>query len=347
MKKTILLIVIAIITAALFPTEVFAYTEIGVTGDWTCEYEILDSGVRATGGTGTVRLKVTNTADSRSTDIINYVSVSYGAGSASEFYEVKSVTIAPTRDMIIDFSIPIDGEDAGLPNTLWVAMSIRGENNVDGIGAKTGVVFGPEPVYDADVLISTSTTTINAGETVGIAYGGSNLGNKPVDIEVYDYMGSLVFSMDDMDILYLGKVDHTPTHTTTYRYTCKIYKPGTDILVKEVISDPLTITVIQPAVTEEPADDPTTEPEPEEETVEAVDDPTSEPEVTAELEITAEPTQEPVEQAAERAVVVETNSDNNDSNTDALWVIIIALLAVIAIALTGIIIYMIKNSKRN
>ncbi len=59
-------------------------------------------------------------------------------------------------------------------------------------------------MYDADIHISTSTPTINQGETVGIAYGGSNLGSTAVDIVVFDQDGHMVFDHNDMDILYFG-----------------------------------------------------------------------------------------------------------------------------------------------
>lgn len=358
MKKLVLIIVMAIAATVFFPTEALAYSDISVSGDWECSYEINEYGVGASGGTATVSLKVVNT---HATDDITYVSVTWGAGMASEYYEVKNVGgIAPGAGMYIDFDIPVEAEDAGIGNTLWVAMSSRGASNVDGIGAVTGIVFGPEPEYTASCEISTGTTTIDRGDMVKIAFGGAMTGNKAVDIKVYDQTGYLIFSMDDMDILYLGSKEYAPTSTTTYQYTCKVYKPGTDTLMNEVTSSPLTVTVIQPDPDPEP------EPEPEEETpaTEPEEETTTEPEVTAEPEITSEP--ETSTEAAEaeveaeiseenlslssneRTVVVETNEqiDEPQNSQNTLMMILIVLLIMIFAALASLLIYMVKNNSK-
>ena len=136
MKKTILIIVLIMIATVLFPTMALAFSDIPVSGDWECEYEVNEYGVGASGGTATISLRVTNT---HSTDNINYVSLTWGAGMVSEFYQVKSVSVAPGGSTDVSFSIPVAEEDAGIPNTLWVGMSNRGESNVDGIGAVTGI----------------------------------------------------------------------------------------------------------------------------------------------------------------------------------------------------------------
>lgn len=364
MKKTVLIIVLAMMVTALFPTAVLAYDAIGVTGTWECEYEIDEYGVGASGGTADVILRVTNT---HPTDDILYVSVSWGAGSASEFYEEKRVTIAPDDTEDVTFYIPVEEEDAGIPNTLWVGMTTRGSGSVEGIGAVTGIVFGPEPVYSSTCFISTSTPTINRGETVEIAFGGAPDGNKDVDIRVYDQDGYLVFSMDGMDILYLGKKEYAPQSTKTYQFTCEVYKPGSDTLIKEVVSDPLTVTVIQPT-TPEPDPEPDPEPETEEPTAEPAEttpepEVTSEPVVTSEPEITeeAEVSEEIIDSTEseedvslnnnqERVVVVESqeiqSTQSNQNTSDTLMMILLVLLVLIFAGLAAVLIYMVKSNKK-
>lgn len=349
MKKTALIIVMAIIATVLFPTAVLAYSDIPVSGDWECSYEVNEYGVGASGGTATVSLRVVNT---HPTDDITYVSVTWGAGMASEYYEVKYVGgIAPGAGMYLDFDIPVEAEDAGIPNTLWVAMSNRGESNVDGIGAVTGIVFGPEPEYNASCEISTGTPTIDRGDAVRIAFGGSMTGNKAVDIKVYDQTGYLVFSMDNMDILYLGTKEYAPTTTTTYQFTCKVYKPGTDTLMNEVTSSSLTVTVNQPA-------EPEPEPEPEVEEAES-EEPTLEPEVIEEREAATEPeiteeTEETVSEEnislnndAERTVIVQAqDTDNTQDSQNSIMMILLVLLILVFVVLAAILIFMVKNNRK-
>jgi hypothetical protein len=344
MIKTVLIIALAIIVSLLFPTAALAYSDIPVSGDWECEYEVNEYGVGASGGTATVSLRVTNTDPS---DSITYVSVNWGAGSASEFYEVKSVSVAPGSSRVVSFSIPVEAEDAGIPNTLWVAMTTRGESNVDGIGAVTGVVFGPAPVYDASCEISTSTTTINRGNTVKIAFSGAKTGNKPVDIRVYDQTGYLIFSMDNMDILYLGSKEYVPQSTTTYQYTCKIYKPGTDTLMNETVSSPLTVTVIQPAAEPEPEPEPAAEEAAAETAEEATPEPV--PETTAATEVIQETSDTDISINQERTIIVETqkeNEKNSQFNSDTLMMILIVMLVMVFAGLASVLIYMIKNNKK-
>lgn len=339
MKKTVLIIVLVMISTVLFPTMALAFSDIPVSGEWECEYEVNEYGVGAGGGTATVSLRVTNT---HSTDNINYVSLTWGAGMVSEFYQVKSVSVAPGDSTDVSFSIPVAEEDAGIPNTLWVGMSNRGESNVDGIGAVTGIIFGPEPEYDASCEISTSTTTIHRGDTVKIAFGGAMTGNKAVDIKVYDQTGYMIFSMDNMDILYLGSKEYAPQSTTTYQFTCKVYKPGTDTLMNETVSSPLTVTVIQPELEEEsepeePAEETTPEPEA---------TPQPEPEITSEPEETQESVS--LNNDVERTVIVETqkNTENTSNKTDTIMMVLIVLLVLVFVGLSAILIFMIKSNSK-
>lgn|GEM_PF-6614326 len=352
MKKTILIIVLAIIVAALFPTNALAYDSISASGDWEVSYEVNDYGVGASGGTGTLRLKVKNTAPSSSTVIINYVSVSFATGRASEFHQNKSVTIAPTRDRILEFSIPIDASDSGVGLQLWVAMSTGDSDDVDGIGVENGVQFGPDPTYDASCEISTSTTTINRGEKVSIAFGGSCTGNRAVDIKLYDQSNNLIFTTDNMDILYLGKEEYTPTETTTYRFKAKIYKPGTDTLMKEVQSNSITVTVVQP--TPEPTEAPTPTPEPTETPIEeaaevVAEEPGEETSEEETPEQSSELVEEEVSETDQMPLVVDSSNEKNGSSgsNNMLSIVIIVLLSVITLSIIGIIVYLLKTNKRN
>ncbi len=357
MKKLVMIITMAMVMTVLLPVVALAYDPITATGNWEVEYEVNDYTVGSSGGTGILRLKVKNTEPSSSTDIIRYVSISYATGTASEFYENRRVTIAPTRDQIIDFSIPISEENAGLGLQLWVAMSTGGEDDVDGIGVKNGIMFGPPATYDATLDITTASTTINQGESIVINFGGANSGNKSVDIKVYDQTGAQIFETNNMDILYFGRKSYTPSSTTTYRYRTEIYRLGTDRLEKEITSNSITVTVIEP--TPEPTATPTPEPA-EVSTPEPTIEPTPVPTIEPSPELSAEELPELVEEelsaealaaepeSSDESLIVgaENGSINNSSGSNnTLWIIAIAFLVLVAVLLVVLIVFLLKGKK--
>ena len=349
------MVVIIMAATVLLPVVALAddYEEITVTGNWEVEYEVDDFSVGSSGGTGVLRLKVKNTAASASTDIINYVSISYATGRDSASHQTKSVTIAPTRDRIMEFSIPIAASDAGLGLQLWVAMSTGDADDVDGIGVENGVMFGPPATYNATFDLNTSSRTINQGESIRINFSGVNTGNKPVDIKVFDQTGAQVFTADNMDILYIGHANYTPEHTTTYRFRAEVYRLGTDRLEKEVISSSITITVIEPTPeptatpTPEPAAEPEADPTPEP-TETPVEVPTATPalEVEAEVEVQEEAMSSEEENDEQLIVVGAGNADIGSSASDnMLQTVIIALLVLIAVLVAALMVYMLKAKK--